>query len=106
MIDKFGSGLSLNKSDTILSPRIDEFYLHFECRLLSTIEVGLYDCFAGLVLSMSCTHNLFSNKFHHRGAIDYNHVKPIFCLADEYWDTGDKKGISTENKNHPHGDRH
>lgn len=104
--EKTGKELSLSNSKKILSPIIDEFYLHFECRVINTAQIGLYDCFMGLVVNMSCLTNLHSNEAHPRGAIDYNKVKPIFCLADEYWDSGNNKGYSTENKNHPHGHTH
>ena len=103
---KFGKTLTLAKSEKILSPQIQEFYLNFECRVINTIQIGLYDCFIGLVVNMSCHKDLYSTKTHSRGAIDYGRIKPIFCLADEYWDSGNKIGFSTENKNHPHGERH
>ena len=104
--ETLGKKLTLNNSSGVLSPQISEFYLNFECRVLNTLQIGLYDCFMGLVLNMRCWETIYSSEAHPRGAIDYNSIKPIFCLADEYWDTGVHSGLSTENKNHPHGSRH
>jgi flavin reductase (DIM6/NTAB) family NADH-FMN oxidoreductase RutF len=103
--EKNYKSLSLVDSSFINSPQIAECYLAFECRLMQTIQVGLYDCFLGQIISMNCTSSLFSNH-HPRGHIQYSDVSPIFCLADEYWSSGTMLGKSTENKKHPHGETH
>jgi len=101
-----GKILSLADSEKINTPRIKEFYLNFECRVINALQIGLYDCFLGLVLNMFTSQHLFSKQAHKRGAINYKTVSPIFCLADEYWCPGESMGISTENKIHPHGETH
>lgn len=97
--------LTLIPSRHIRAPQIAEAYLALECRTLNTIQIGLYDCFMGQVLATTYNSALFCDD-HPRGRIDYAKVSPLICLADEYWCTGSKLGLSTENKNHPHGTSH
>jgi len=105
MLSTLGRGLSLSPSRMIRSPLIEECYLNFECRSLQSIQIGLYDCFIGEILTMHCHENVFKND-HPRGNIDHGQVHPIFCFGDEYWGLAKKIGVSTENKKHPHGLQH
>lgn len=100
-----GSSLSLENSQHINSPRVREFYLNLECRLMSVIQIGLYDCFIGQVLAMACDEAVYKDN-HPKGNVDYSILSPLFCLSDEYWSSGQKLGTSTENKDHPHGSEH
>ena len=97
--------LNLEPSAMVRAPRIAEFYLTFECRVLNVIQIGLYDCFLGEVLAMNCDDAFYLDT-HRKGMIDHQRVKPVICLADEYWSGSTKLGVSTENKNHPHGSEH
>lgn len=99
------SKLTLATSTTVRAPRIEECYLAFECRMLRVVQIGLYDCFFGEVLTMYCDESVFLDN-HPKGDIDHNMLQPILCLGDQYWSGGAFLGTSTENKNHPHGSEH
>lgn len=98
-------GMSLLPADEVRTPLIAECFLNVECRLLSTVQVGLYDCFLGQVLAMHCDNGVFRDT-HPRGNIEFGSAQPVVCLGDEYWSGGEWLGVSTENKNHPHGAQH
>jgi flavin reductase (DIM6/NTAB) family NADH-FMN oxidoreductase RutF len=97
--------LTLAPSTTIRSPRIEEFYLNFECRVLRGVQIGLYDCFLGELMAMHCDTPVFTTT-HPKGNIDHQAAQPVLCLGDEYWSGGRFLGLSTENKRHPHGSSH
>ena len=97
--------LTLGPSSTIRSPRINEFYLNFECRMLHAIQIGLYDCILGEVLTMHCDDAVFIGD-HPKGNIDHMSVQALCCFGDQYWSGGAPLGKSTENKEHPHGREH
>ncbi|MDX6611786.1 MAG: hypothetical protein QOD75_972 [Blastocatellia bacterium] len=97
--------LSLSPSTLIRAPRVNEFYLNLECRMLRSVQIGLYDCIFGEVLTMHCDASLFVAD-HPKGNIDFKSVQPLVCLGDQYWTGGRFLGISTENKIHPHGSEH
>ena len=97
--------LTLVQSAIAQSPRIEEFYLNFECRMLQAVQVGGYDCIFGEVLTMHCDEAAFRSN-HRKGNVDHAQMQPILCLGDEYWSGGKFLGISTENKTHPHGLEH
>ncbi len=102
--DNFSS-LTLQSSTLVRSPYIEEFYLNFECRLLQVVQLGLYDCLLGEVLTMHCDEEAFLNT-HRKGNVDHQNRQPILCLGDEYWTAGQLLGHSNENKDHPHGQEH
>jgi flavin reductase (DIM6/NTAB) family NADH-FMN oxidoreductase RutF len=97
--------LQLSPSADIRSPKIDNFFLNIECRVLNTVQCGLYDCFLGQVLTMWCDESLYKDD-HPKGNILYGEVWPLFCLGDQYWSRQGALGVSTENKAHPHGSEH
>jgi len=96
--------LSLSDSKTVKAPGIKECYLSLECRLLRVVQCGLYDSMMGMVVGMRCHADVYLDD-HPRGSIDHTRVFPLIGVADEYWGRGVQLGKSTENKNHPHGDR-
>jgi flavin reductase (DIM6/NTAB) family NADH-FMN oxidoreductase RutF len=98
-------GMTLLPADVIRAPLIAECFLNFECRLLSTVQLGLYDCFLGQVLTAHCDDDVYRND-HPRGNVDHAQAQPAFCLGDQYWSAGEFLGVSAENKNHPHGAQH
>jgi flavin reductase (DIM6/NTAB) family NADH-FMN oxidoreductase RutF len=93
--------LTLTPSSRLRTPRIDECYANLECRCLSTIQVGLYDCFLGEVLAMHCNEDLYRDT-DPRGSINHSGIHPLICLGEEYWAGGIKLGVSTENRDHPY----
>jgi len=97
--------LTLHSSKLIKAPRIEEYYLNFECRVLNSVQIGLYDCFLGEVLTMWCNKALYRAD-HSRGRLDTSRFSPLFCIGDEYWTSGKRLGVSTENKRHFHGPQH
>jgi flavin reductase (DIM6/NTAB) family NADH-FMN oxidoreductase RutF len=93
-------------STEIRSPGLKGYLLNVECRVLQTVQVGLYDCFLGQVLAIHGRSDVIRTGGHPRGDIDYAPDPAIMCLADEYWSGGEFRGYSRENKDHFHGDRH
>lgn len=106
MQQELGAILTPEPSEHIRTPRLAECYINVECRLLSTVPVGLYDCFFGHVLCMHYGSKYLKIGGHPRGALNHNLVQPLLCLGDEYWSGGVSLGSSTENKDHPHGEQH
>ena len=98
-------GMTLLDADTVRAPLIAECFLNFECRLLSTVQLGLYDCFLGQVLTAHCDEEVYRDD-HPRGNVYHPDAQPAICLGDQYWSAGQFLGVSAENKDHPHGPQH
>lgn len=121
-VEKFGSisgrieeklGISSSELDEFLvpsievnSPGIAGFLLNIECRLLSTVQLGLYDCFLGQILAVKARADVADASSHPKGGLDYSADPPIACMADQYWAGGKMLGTTRENKDHPHGSEH
>lgn len=101
MANTLSASLTLGEGLAVKAPHIEQYYLRFECRCLSTIQIGHYDCFLGEVLTMHCDEAKYLAN-HPRGNIDHSSVDPLLCFGDEYWAGGRRLGVSTENKYHPH----
>ncbi|MDP2920899.1 MAG: flavin reductase family protein [Candidatus Omnitrophota bacterium] len=72
--DKFAkTKLTPVKSDLIDAPYIKEFPLILECRVISTIEIGLHTQFVGEILDVKADENMLSKD----GLPDIEKVKPI-----------------------------
>jgi flavin reductase (DIM6/NTAB) family NADH-FMN oxidoreductase RutF len=97
--------LTLMPSSRVRSPRIEEFYINLECRMLNSIQIGLYDCILGEVLTMHASSDAYLTD-HPKGNVLHEQFQPILCLGDQYWSDGMYFGISNANKKHPHGNEH
>lgn len=89
----------------IKAPRLAGYFLSLECRVLQSVQIGLYDCFHGLVVKMHARQDVVMDD-HPRGNIAFDKVPPLMCFGDQYWSGGEFLGRSNENKDHPHGERH
>lgn len=96
----------LVSSTEIRTPGLSGYMLNIECRVLQSLQFGLYDCFFGQALAIKGRSDLIRKNGHPRGEIDFVTDPPITCFGDDYWCAGEILGKTRENKNHPHGQRH
>lgn len=83
-------GLTPVKATLVNAPYIHEFPLILECRLQTTVEVGLHTMFVGEVLDVKADSDILGNN----GIIDMAKLRPIAFApgSGEYFGIGDMLG--------------
>jgi flavin reductase (DIM6/NTAB) family NADH-FMN oxidoreductase RutF len=78
------TGLTLQPSTMLSTPRITEGYAHLECTLVNDIELGDHHLLIGTVVAVSADDDAFKDEL-----LRTDHIHPLYYIGDNAYTTLD-----------------
>ena len=79
------TGLTLQPSTMLSTPRITEAYAHLECTLVQNIELGDHHLLVGKVAAVSADDDAFKDEL-----LRTDHIHPLYYIGDNSYTTLDR----------------